>query len=427
MSPTFAGVEEPGSALLRARAAKAAAVPPAERDADTADFVLRSEAMDAALALLRPTIDAPHTAEPRDVARGLALALEWMALCKPGVGNIHYDGFRRTLLAHSQPLLSGAAAEAPAGSMQLNFTAVMAMPELLQLAVGGGLWEDASLLTLLKAATACYALSRMEHPQESVALRLGLAMCGAVQRQLGEPSRAAAYAAELSALQAGEPAERRLTVNDLHRACLGERAAAAGNIHNNFSAGADAAAVAAFASGLRLPPEVLGPAHGALVEDVVLAGAEQQVALAPQHPGAHFAAARALWVATGKSKSRGQGDRDQGVVRGKRMIDHLQRALLLARLPPGRPYWLSRAAFELVGLLAFFAAAAPQQVSLEDLQAVTREVRAVSVSCESACAHLPQFVALLPNSCSSKCPFGHASALLPCILAHHCRHLRPLP
>ncbi|KAL4451892.1 hypothetical protein ABPG75_007554 [Micractinium tetrahymenae] len=314
MPPTFAGVEEPGMALLRARAAKAAALPPAERDADTADCAAQRD--------------------PRDVARGLALALKWVALSTCMEAEYHYQGFIRTLVVHCQPLLSGDAAEPPSGSLTVNSTHMTSSAALDRLACCPGLWEDASLLTLLKAAIAGYLRSNMSRAPVSAAFRLAGTVCKAATRQLQDPGRAAAYAAGLASLQPCEPAERRLTVPEVVRILAQGQAVAGLRVLCSFSAVEDAAALGECARILGVRLAVLGPLYAAL-HGVALAAARRQVQLAQQHPRFHFEAAQALWRAPGSPLA---GDR--GMV-------HLRLALQLAEALPGRPYWLCRAAFEL--------------------------------------------------------------------------------
>jgi len=96
---TLRSVAEPGRELLLAQAAKAAALPPEQRDLDVSDFVLRSQLLDAALDLLLPSIDSPQSADPGTVAQGLALALKGLLLF-PQSGGGHYQGGRACNAIH---------------------------------------------------------------------------------------------------------------------------------------------------------------------------------------------------------------------------------------------------------------------------------------------------------------------------------------
>lgn len=77
-------------ALLRARAAKAAAVPPAQRSRDVADFVLCSSLMDEAVDLLEPHMGSPAAAPQAVATRGLAAALKALTLFPDQP--VHYRG-----------------------------------------------------------------------------------------------------------------------------------------------------------------------------------------------------------------------------------------------------------------------------------------------------------------------------------------------
>lgn len=83
-------VVEPGMALLRQRAAKAAAVPPAARSRDVADFVLYSSLMDEALDLLGPHMSSPLATPAGELACGLAAALKAHTLAFDTA--LHYRG-----------------------------------------------------------------------------------------------------------------------------------------------------------------------------------------------------------------------------------------------------------------------------------------------------------------------------------------------
>ena len=77
-------------ALLWARAAKAAALPPEQRSRGVADFVLCSSLMDEALDLLVPHMGSPEAAPQAVAARGLAAGLKALTLFPEDA--VHYRG-----------------------------------------------------------------------------------------------------------------------------------------------------------------------------------------------------------------------------------------------------------------------------------------------------------------------------------------------
>ena len=90
--------------LVRERAAKAAALPPEQRSADVADFVLYTSLLDEALELLRPTMGCPQAADPEEVSRGLVRALKAFNLFVDDA--VHYQGWGWQRRLHMRAVLA---------------------------------------------------------------------------------------------------------------------------------------------------------------------------------------------------------------------------------------------------------------------------------------------------------------------------------
>lgn len=159
---------------------------------------------------------------------------------------------------------------------------------------------------------------------------MGFAVFAAVERRLADPAAAATLERQLAAAQAGQPAGRRLQLQELRVLCLLESSSALLWEANSEVASTAERSFHKTASRLKLPTAAFGPPCDRLAS-AALAACEQALRLGPPHPRMAVGAAIAI-DATGGS--------------WQRQARQLRSALRLAEAA-GRPYWVCKAAYAL--------------------------------------------------------------------------------